>query len=204
MGINGVSNNTAAYNQTVQTTAAEPSKNKTAAAKTQENPKDVYEPSKKEGDSSKKIYKRDSETINRLLSDAKQREQQMKDLVEKTLARQGQTLNKSQSIFDILKSGKVEFSASDIAQAKKDVAEDGYWGVEQTADRLYSFAYALAGGDPGKADTLMNAIDKGFKQATKSWGGKLPDICQQTYDRVKEKMDAWKNSTAQESGEVTA
>lgn len=203
MGINGVSNNTSTYSSAVQSTSTESAKSTSTAAKKQEIPADVYESGKKDSDSSKKIYKRDSETINRLLSDAKQRQQQMKDLVEKTLAKQGLTLNKSQSIFDILKTGKAEFSASDIAQAKKDVAEDGYWGVEQTAERLYSFAYALTGGDPSKADSMMAAIDKGFKQATKSWGGDLPGICQQTYDRVKEKMDAWKNTAADSTAQVT-
>lgn len=203
MGINGVSNNTSTYSSAVQSTSTESAKSTSTASKKQEIPADVYESGKKDSDSSKKIYKRDSETINRLLSDAKQRQQQMKDLVEKTLAKQGLTLNKSQSIFDVLKTGKVDFSASDIAQAKKDVAEDGYWGVEQTAERLYSFAYALTGGDPSKADSMMAAIDKGFKQATKSWGGDLPGICQQTYDRVKEKMDAWKNTAADSTAQVT-
>lgn len=203
MGINGVSNNTSTYSSAVQSTSTESAKSTSTAAKKQEIPADVYESGKKDSGSSKKIYKRDSETINRLLSDAKQRQQQMKDLVEKTLAKQGLTLNKSQSIFDILKTGKAEFSASDIAQAKKDVAEDGYWGVKQTAERLYSFAYALTGGDPSKADSMMAAIDKGFKQATKSWGGDLPGICQQTYDRVKEKMDAWKNTAADSTEQVT-
>ena len=33
-------------------------------------------------------------------------------------------------------------------QAQKDIAEDGYWGVEQTSERLVSFAKALSGGDP--------------------------------------------------------
>ena len=42
-----------------------------------------------------------------------------------------------------------------------DIAEDGYWGVNKTSDRLVSMAIALAGGDTDKADELKNAITKG-------------------------------------------
>ena len=56
--------------------------------------------------------------------------------------------------------------ADTIAQAKKDIAEDGYWGVEKTSDRILDFAKALSGGDKDKADELLNAFKKGFSQAT--------------------------------------
>ena len=69
------------------------------------------------------------------------------------------------------------------------------WGVEQTSDRIVDFAKALSGGDPAKADTMLEAFKKGFKAATKSWGKELPDISQRTYDAVLKKMDAWKNGT---------
>ena len=82
------------------------------------------------------------------------------------------------------------------AQAQADIAEDGYWGVEQTSERILDFAKALSGNDPEKADLLLNAFKKGFEQATKSWGKKLPDISQRTYDAVVEKFEAWKNGDA--------
>ena len=37
---------------------------------------------------------------------------------------------------------------------QKDIAEDGYWGVEKTSDRILDFAKALSGGDKDKADEL--------------------------------------------------
>ena len=80
-----------------------------------------------------------------------------------------------------------------IDQAKKDTAEDGYWGVKQTSDRILDFAKALSGGDSSKADELLNAFKKGFEQATRAWGGKLPQLCQDTYDAVVEKFSAWKD-----------
>ena len=84
-------------------------------------------------------------------------------------------------------------SPEDIAKAQADIAEDGYWGVNKTSDRLVSMAIALAGGDTDKADELKNAITKGFKKATAAWGEKLPQLCQDTYDAAMKKMDDWKN-----------
>lgn len=71
-------------------------------------------------------------------------------------------------------------SATDIAKAKEDVSEDGYWGVKQTSQRLFDFASALAGDDVEKMKEMQAAMEKGFKQATKAWGDELPDICKDT------------------------
>ena len=51
---------------------------------------------------------------------------------------------------------------------------------------FFDFAKALSGNDPEKADLLLDAFKKGFKEATKSWGQDLPDISQRTYDAVVE------------------
>ena len=91
--------------------------------------------------------------------------------------------------------GNVLTSDGDKAQAQADIADDGYWGVEQTSDRILDFAKALSGNDPEKADLLLDAFKKGFKEATKSWGQDLPDISQRTYDAVVEKFNKWKNGT---------
>jgi len=191
--------NATASSKSTSATKKEASKTEKKADSKNEQAAAVYESSTntKQTGSVNKTYKKDTATINLLLNDLNQRKQQLQDLVEKTLSKQGQTLGTSESIFDVLKSGNVKFSIEDITQAKEDVAEDGYWGVEQTSERLYSFAYALAGGDPSKADTLMNAIEKGYSQATKSWGDELPSICKQTLEATKEKMDAWKNGTSE-------
>lgn len=192
--------NTASY--VTSASKAATTKKETAVSdkksQTTEDTAAVYESTSdtKSLDSAKQLYKKDTETIQRLLSDLSQRQQQLKDLVEKTLLSQGNTKQASGDIFDALKSGNLKFSAEDIAKAKEDVAEDGYWGVKQTSDRLYSFAYALAGGDPSKADSMLEAIEKGFKQATKAWGSDLPSICKDTLEATREKVNAWKNGTA--------
>jgi hypothetical protein len=71
------------------------------------------------------------------------------------------------------------------------IAEDGYFGVKQTADRIVTAAVALAGSDPAKLDQIKAGIDKGFEMAAQALGGSLPDISSQTYNAVMEKLDTW-------------
>jgi len=89
-------------------------------------------------------------------------------------------------------------------QAQKDIADDGYWGVEQTSDRLVSFAIALSGGDTSKADLLIEAVKKGFEEAERIWGGKLPDISYKTLDAVIKKLEAWRDGLRADSEENDA
>ena len=84
-----------------------------------------------------------------------------------------------------------DFTAADIEQAKKDVADGGYWSAENTSDRLVEFAKAISGGDVKQKDALVASIKEGFKQAEELWGGKLPQISQDTYRLTMEKLDNW-------------
>lgn len=82
-------------------------------------------------------------------------------------------------------------SPAEIAQAKEDVSEDGYYGVKQTSQRLFDFASALAGDDVEKMKEMQAAMEKGYKNAEKAWGGKLPDICQETLDAANKLFDEY-------------
>ncbi|MCL2697838.1 MAG: hypothetical protein FWE74_07130 [Oscillospiraceae bacterium] len=70
---------------------------------------------------------------------------------------------------------------------------DDYWGVEATAERLFTFAKTLAGGDDSKFQTLKNAFLEGFRQAAGARGGNLPSISYQTRDRVLQMFDQWES-----------
>lgn len=135
----------------------------------------------------------DQNLIDKLKADAEARYSQLASLVEKLMTKQGETYQYA-TLSDLMKgvqSGEVEVDPSVVEQAKKDVAEDGYWGVEQTAERIVSFAKALTGGDASKAEEMRDAIDKGFGDAADFWGDELPEISQKTYDRVNEMLDEW-------------
>ena len=109
----------------------------------------------------------------------------------------GKQAGKYTKLADLFKD--IQADPATIEQAQKDIADDGYWGVEQTSDRLVSMAQALSGGDTSKADTLIAAIKKGFDEATEAWGDKLPDICQKTIDAAVKKMEAWRDGTTSET-----
>ncbi|MBO6137521.1 MAG: hypothetical protein J6O71_02820 [Lachnospiraceae bacterium] len=139
-------------------------------------------------------YKQDTATIEKLKAAADASTEQLRSIVEKLLLGQGKAsaiASNNESMYRYLASGDFEVDEATREQAQKDVAEDGYWGVEQTSDRILDFAKALAGNDPSKANELFDAFEKGFKQATKTWGTDLPEISQKTYDAVKEKFNKW-------------
>lgn len=153
----------------------------------------VYEKSSattKEGVTQKKD---NAAIIAQMKADTEKRTQQLTDLVHQMISQQGKTLGKADSIWSFLAGGDFTVSPEVKAQAQADIAEDGYWGVNQTSDRILDFAKALSGDDPSKADELLSAFKKGFEQATKSWGKDLPSISQDTYKAVEEKFNKWKN-----------
>lgn len=206
MSVNGVTSNqaTAAYSYSATenvkadaaASAAENTKKETASAEAGA----VYEPSKETSASVKKTYTPDTNLINKLKADADARTSQMRSLVEKMMSQQANTYGKANDIWSFLRSGNFTVDAATKAQAQADIADDGYWGVEQTSDRIIDFAKALTGGDPDKIEDMRAAFEKGFKRAGKTWGGDLPDISQRTYKAVMEKFD----KMAEEAKKTTA
>ncbi len=185
-GINGVNNYTNLYNSyDTKTAAAKQTAEKTEAAQ----PGAVYEPSK-EG----KAAVDRSAIVAQLKADAEARAKQMTDLVHKMMSQQGVAIGKSDDMWRFLASGKFTVDAATKAQAQKDIADDGYWGVSQTSQRIFDMAKALTGGDAGKMEEMRKAFEKGFKMATGTWGKKLPDISQRTYDATQKLFDDYAES----------
>ena len=147
---------------------------------------------KSEETTEKKPAKRDAATIEKLLAEAEQRTAQLRSLVEKMLLKQGQKFTSLADTFDMIKEGTLEVDDETAKEAAQEIADDGYWGVEQTSERLFSFAKALAGNDPAYADTMLEALQKGFDDATKAWGSELPELCKKTLEAAKQKITDWK------------
>lgn len=185
MSVNGVTGATNTYETNVKT---QPKKKEiTSSKKDQETVAATYEKSE-----TTKSGKPDRTTIEKMKADAEQRTASLRSLVEKMLLKQGEQMTNVTNIWALLREGKLSVDPETAAKASADVAEDGYYGVEQTSERLVSFAKALSGNDPSKAEEMINAVKKGFKEATKTWGGELPEICQKTLDTTIEKLDQWK------------
>lgn len=130
-----------------------------------------------------------SAIVAQLKADTEARVQQMTDLVHQMIGQQGATLGKANNIWSFLAKGNFKVDPATQAQAQKDIAEDGYWGVKQTSERIFDFAKALTGGDAEKMEEMRKAFEKGFKMATGTWGRELPDISQRTYDATEKLFD---------------
>lgn len=76
-----------------------------------------------------------------------------------------------------------------IERAKVSVSEDGYYGVNKTSSRILNFAKSIAGDNLGKLNDMKKAVDRGFDKVRRMWGDKLPDISQDTYNKVMEGFD---------------
>ncbi len=206
MSVNGVTSPeaTSAYSYTSQTAAVKENTEAKGSAAKAEEAGAVYEPSKEvKTDSVKKTYTPDTKLVNKLKADAEARTSQLKSLVEKMITKQSTAYGNANDIWSILRKGNFTVDPATKAQAQADIAEDGYWGVKQTSDRIIQFATALTGGDPDKIEEMRSAFEKGYKQAEKTWGGELPDISKQTYDAVMNKFDELAAQT-QKSEDVAA
>lgn len=133
---------------------------------------------------------------DQLKADARQREQQLVSIVNKTISDQATAFGKAtgDDFWAKLSGGNFTVSAADKAQAQKDIAEDGYFGVKQTSQRLFDFASALAGDDVEKMKEMQAAMEKGYKLATKAWGNELPGICKETIDAANKLFDEYYKS----------
>lgn len=147
-----------------------------------------------------------SAVIAHLKSSAEQRMQQMQSLVTKMFEKQGITIGTADNMWRILAGGNFTADAATIAQAKEDISEDGYWGVNQTSERIFSFAAALSGGDEEKMQEMVKAVEKGFSEATKAWGKELPCITQDTHSAIMDKFDKWfeENGSSAKTSDILA
>lgn len=205
MSVNGIGNEPinvdAAYTKSPSASAAKPAASTTTTpAKTQTEDKAVvYEPSAKKPVADKNTYTQNTALVNKLKADAEQKNESFRKLVESVISKQGSTYQNADSMWKFLASGKFTVDKETALAAQKEIGEDGYWGVKQTSERIFSFAEALTGGDPDKMEEMRAAFIKGYKQATGTWGKDLPDISSKTYDAVIEKFDNYNKKDEQDS-----
>lgn len=198
MAISSINNYTqpvsTASSSTTKKDSTENTKSASSSTSASESSGVVYEKSSSTAKTSTPNYKADGASIvAKMKADSNNRLQQLQSLVSQMMTKQGTKIGTADSIWSFLAGGNFTVTEAAKAQAQKDIADDGYWGVNQTSDRIVEFAKALSAGNPEKADEMLEAFKKGFGQATKSWGKDLPDVSSRTYDAVIEKFDAWKN-----------
>ena len=188
MNVNGVTSTQTAYQSYTSNATQKVSEDTTV--KTTDTAAEsgvVYEPSTETTVTKK--YTPDTNLIQKMKADADARTSQLRSIVEQLMSKQANAYGQANDIWKFLASGKYEVDPATKAQAQADIAEDGYWGVEQTSSRIVDFATALTGGDPDKIEEMREAFKKGYAMAEEKWGGKLPEISQKTYDAVMKKFD---------------
>ena len=189
MSVNGVSSSTSTYATYASSASKAAPKTADAAAatntKTANDTGVVYEKSSvgKMSDSERAAL------VKKLNADVESRTNQLTQLVHQMISKQGNAYGQANDIWKFLASGDFTVDAQTKAQAQADIAEDGYWGVNQTSERIFDFAMALAGDDEEKMQEMKSAFEKGFKLAEEKWGGELPEISQNTFDAVNKKFD---------------
>ena len=184
MSLNGVSNVYASYSASYKATTEVKSKNENTDTSVNEGA--TYESTINEKTDRKAI-------VAALKADAQARTDSFKKMVEDMLFKQGKKVTNADDMWKALANGDFTVDAETAAKAKSEIADDGYWGVEQTSQRIFDMAVALSGGDEDKMNEMLDGFKEGFKQATKTWGKELPDISGRTYDAVMEKFENYKN-----------
>lgn len=103
--------------------------------------------------------------------------------------------NKATTILSQIDFASIGYTGKNIFAMNKTelealVSEDGFFGIENTANRIADFVINGAGDDLAKLQKGFEGMKEGFAQAEKIWGDKLPQISQDTIDKAIEKVSA--------------
>lgn len=74
-------------------------------------------------------------------------------------------------------------------EASSLISDNGYFGIDNTANRIADFVINGAGGDAGKLRSGLEGVKNGFAQAEAMWGQALPDISQQTMNKTLDRIN---------------
>lgn len=192
----GVSNYQA--ERTIQSGSSEHGKtNANVIAKASEN-RDLYESGIKSDFSVNydgQTYTSNAKLVEHLKVEQEENQARFLRTVKSTILKQATEIS-GDGIWKFIASGDYTVDAETKKAAEAAIAEDGYWGVQQTSQRIVAFAKALVGGDASRLEEMKEAFIKGYKAAGAAWGGELPGIAGQTYDAVMKLFDEWEQEGA--------
>ena len=126
--------NTYQKSSTKQNTTEKNATEKTTTANT-EAPAATYTKTetKKNNGNYVTLNKQNQEIVAKLKAESDARANQLRSIVEEMLFKQGKTVTVADNMYALLRKGEIVVTPEVQAQARKDIAEDGYWGVEQTS-----------------------------------------------------------------------
>ncbi|MBY0572650.1 MAG: hypothetical protein K2P84_03125 [Undibacterium sp.] len=133
--------------------------------------------------------------LQALLEESNRKAEEIVNLIRPLVEQQGLNLGKVAS-----GEQKLKVDAATVAKARAAVAEDGEFGVKQTADRILKIASNAIGNDPAKIDKIQKAVEKGFAEAKEILGGQLPEVSQQTLKAVQQGFEQFRQQLKAASG----
>ncbi len=74
-------------------------------------------------------------------------------------------------------------------EAKELVSDNGFFGIDQTSQRVSGFVISLAGDNVEALQEARRGVVKGFEEAEKMWGGELPEISYKTQEQTLKIID---------------
>ncbi len=89
-----------------------------------------------------------------------------------------------------------------ITKIESDDSDD-FWSAESTANRILDMAKSLVGDDTEAFAEIRGAFEKAFGQCEKIWGGKLPSVCYDTLNIVRDGFNQWEKELNGETQEQT-
>lgn len=103
--------------------------------------------------------------------------------------------NKATSILSQIDFASIGYTGKNIlsmnsSELNELVSENGFFDIENTANRIADFVINGAGDDLEKLKKGFEGMKQGFAQAEKIWGDKLPQISQDTINKAIEKVSA--------------
>ncbi|MCL1884973.1 MAG: hypothetical protein FWF81_14600 [Defluviitaleaceae bacterium] len=129
----------------------------------------------------------DRERVSSLWNQHQERVDSFRRMVETLLGQQAER----QGLVDGWNISDIEITPEMRTEADELLSEGGYFSVEETAARMLDFAVALTGGDPARIEVMRDAVQRGFNQAERMFGGELPEISHQTLEAVMNGFDEW-------------
>ena len=100
----------------------------------------------------------------------------------------------SDGIWKFIASGNYTVDAEtkkEAQEALSDPCPEGVPDVKKTSQRLFDFVAGMAGGDTAKMKSLQSAVETGYKDAEKTWGGTLPQISSDTMDATRKLFEEY-------------
>ncbi|MGB1226913.1 MAG: hypothetical protein ACPG9K_03400 [Poseidonibacter sp.] len=102
---------------------------------------------------------------------------------------EGNTTQSGMSLESIGYEGKA-FTELTQGEASALVSEGGFFGIEETSQRVTSFVIDMTGDNIEALQESRVGLVQGFEEAQKLFGGELPDISVKTQEKTLEIIDA--------------